>query len=368
MLDWNKLKLQFSEIAYVISLLLSITFIDRLIILDLPFSTEFKEWHWAVYAAIISCGVCLLSLIFVKKKEKKEKADKRPWNEKIMLMITNTGKGNFLDILVLFSFLAFAAWIPDTVFDFVKDGVCIIRPVLYIVGLALLVWGKPNIAPIETVIDVTDRKLLLTGMSNISNKFQNNIYPLIEPLKIYTNIEKLVILLSASIWRGYSDINPSGEKDKTLSTALENYKTEIARLGLVDKFDNNNQIDAVKRILVELLKAYIKTIPAYKDNNIEIVFSEPVDYNNFDKCNDECYYLLKEAMRKGKYDDSQVVVNVSPGTAVVTSAMTLNAIKGNRAMIYTTQDSKHEVISANPKATLIQFESLIEEREFGGAK
>jgi hypothetical protein len=167
MLDWNKLKLQFSEIVYVISLLLSITFIDRLIILDLPFSTEFKEWHWAVYAAIISCGVCLLSLIFVKKKEKKEKADKRPWNEKIMLMITNTGKGNFLDILVLFSFLAFAAWIPDTVFDFVKDGICIIRPVLYIVGLALLVWGKPSIAPIETDIDVTNRKLLLTGMSNI---------------------------------------------------------------------------------------------------------------------------------------------------------------------------------------------------------
>ena len=83
---------------------------------------------------------------------------------------------------------------------------------------------------------------------------------------------------------------------------------------------------------------------------------------------DECYYLLKETMRKGKYDDSQVVVNVSPGTAVVTSAMTLNAIKGNRAMIYTTQHSKHEVISANPKATLIQLESLIEEKEFGGAK
>jgi hypothetical protein len=143
---------------------------------------------------------------------------------------------------------------------------------------------------------------------------------------------------------------------------------EIARLGLVDQFDNNNQIDAVKRILVELLKTYIKNIPAYKGKDIEIVFSAPVDYNNFDECNDECYYLLKETMRKGKYDDSQVVVNVSPGTAVVTSAMTLNAIKGNRAMIYTTQDSKHEVISANPKATLIQFESLIEEREFGGAK
>ena len=369
MLDWNKLKLQFSEIAYVISLLLFITFIDRLIILDLPFSTEFKEWHWAVYVVIVSCLVCILSLYFVKKKEKRAKAGKRSWNEKIMLMITNTGKGNFLDILVLFSFLAFAAWIPDTVFDFVKDGQSLIRIILYVVGLVLLVWGKPSIVPIETVIDVKDRKLLLTGMSQITNAYQNNIYPLIEPLKIYTSIEKLVILLSNSIWLGFNRIDPSKEKDnETLSVALSTYKQKLEKLNLkTDKVDMS-EFQQIKSILEDLLKTYIKDIPAYKDKDIEIVFSDPVDYNNFDKCNDECYYLLKEAMRKGKYDDSQVVVNVSPGTAVVTSAMTLNAIKGNRAMIYTTQDSKHEVISANPKATLIQFESLIEEREFGGAK
>ena len=63
-----------------------------------------------------------------------------------------------------------------------------------------------------------------------------------------------------------------------------------------------------------------------------------------------------------KYQDYEVVVNTTPGTAIVTSAMTLNAIKGKRAMIYTTQGKNPVVKAANPNATLIQFDSLIEER------
>jgi hypothetical protein len=181
--------------------------------------------------------------------------------------------------------------------------------------------------------------------------------------------------LSNSIWSGFDSIDPSKEKkdndddnDNELYKALSTYKQELEKLNLKTDKVGMSEFQQIKSILEDLLKTYIKNISAYKEKDIEIVFSAPVDYNNFDECNDECYYLLKETMRKGKYDDSQVVVNVSPGTAVVTSAMTLNAIKGNRAMIYTTQGSDPKVISANPKATLIQFESLIEEREFGGAK
>lgn len=359
--NWKGLKLQFWGILYIVSLLLSIIFIDKLVVQDLHFSLEVEKWPCTVIAMIVSCFVCFVSFILVKRKETKAKADKRSWNEKIMLMITNTGKGNFLDILVLFAFLAFAAWIPDAFLDYVKEGKCFIRPFVYIAGLALLVWGKPSVVPFETVIAPDNRKMLMTGMSNV-NTFNHNIYPLIEPLKTYKYIEKLVILLSNSIWTGYENIDPSKE-DEAVSVALNTYKQELGKLDLNKKENvDNSKFQRIKFLLDQLLKVYIKEMPDYQNKDIEIVFSEPVDYNNFDVCNDVCYYLMKEEMRKGGYKDSQVVVNVSPGTSVVASAMTLNAIKGNRAMIYTTQGKKTEVIAANPKATLIQFGELFTER------
>ena len=130
--------------------------------------------------------------------------------------------------------------------------------------------------------------------------------------------------------------------------------------------ENDEITRKVESALRNLLLAYIKKVDNYKNKEINIVFSKPVDYNNFDACNNVCYQVLKYVMgeRKfSKYQDYEVVVNTTPGTAIVTSAMTLNAIKGNRAMIYTTQGQNPEVKAANPNATLIQFDSLIEERE-----
>ncbi len=362
------MKIQRWGIVYVIFLILSIVFIDRLIIMDLPFSLECNKWSWLVYAVIFSVIICGISWRIVRNEENREKIDRHPWNEKIMLMFTNTAKGNFLDIIVLFTFLAFAAWIPDTFFDWIKDGECLFRPIIYIIGLVLFVWGKPGVISAEKTIATTERKLLLTGMSNVANRYQMNIYPLIEPLNIYPNIETFVILLSDTIWRGYANIEIK-EDDQVLNVALENYKQKISTLNLTDNMkllENDRITKEVESALRDLLLAYIKKIDSYKNREVNIVFSKPVDYNNFDACNNICYQVLKYVMGErtfSKYQDFQVVVNTTPGTAIVTSAMTLNAIKGNRAMIYTTQGDKPEVKAANPNATLIQFESLIEERE-----
>ena len=123
MLDWNKLKLQFSEIAYVISLLLSITFIDRLIILDLPFSTEFKEWHWAVYAAIISCGVCLLSLIFVKSAVDKTPFFSYNYKENISRSTVTNYKNTkkLTDATIQGSWILNTDYIPEKLYPFYES-------------------------------------------------------------------------------------------------------------------------------------------------------------------------------------------------------------------------------------------------------
>ena len=115
------MKIQRWGTVYVIFLILSIVLIDRIIILDLPFSLEYPKWPCEIYVAILTVVICGISCCVVRNEEKKEQIDRHPWNEKIMLMFTNTAKGNFLDILILFTFLAFAAWIPDTFFVWIKE-------------------------------------------------------------------------------------------------------------------------------------------------------------------------------------------------------------------------------------------------------
>lgn len=368
-------KLQAWGIVFVLSLIMAIILIDRLIIMDLPFSLNLKNWYWLSYVMVFFLFLSFVSWRFVKSEEKKENVVTHRWNEKIMQMLTNTAKGSPLDIITLLIFLAFAAWIPDAILDFIK-GEFWFRPFLYIVGLFLLVIGKPSFVIFRKKVEAGDRRLMLTGMSNVSNKFQMNLVPVIKPLTKYSNIKTFLVLLSDEILKGYDEIvleekekkdnedNKDNEKNNRLKDALEEYVTSLKNAGICAKKLESKNLSLVHEIIRKLLKAYINVeIPTYS-KEIEIKFSNPVDYNNFDACNDECYRFLQDEMKK-KYKDEHVVVNTTPGTKMVTSAMAINSIKGNRAMVYISQ-SGGEVIEANPNVSLTQFGDLFEEREMGG--
>lgn len=356
-------KLQAWGIVFVLSLIMAIILIDRLIIMDLPFSFNLKNWYWLSYVMVFFLFLSFVSWRFVKSEEKKENVVTHRWNEKIMQMLTNTAKGSPLDIITLLIFLAFAAWIPDAILDFIK-GEFWFRPFLYIVGLFLLVIGKPSFVIFREKVKADDRSLMLTGMSNVSNKFQMNLEPVIKPLTVYSNIKTFLVLLSDEILNGYNDIYLEKEENDNLKKALIEYVTSLKNAGICAKKLEPKNLSFVHEIIRKLLKAYINEIPAYRGKEIEIKFSNPVDYNNFDACNDECYRFLQDEMKK-KYKDEHVVVNTTPGTKMVTSAMAINSIKGNRAMVYISQ-SGGEVIEANPNVSLTQFGDLFEEREMGG--
>ena len=356
-------KLQAWGIVFVLSLIMAIILIDRLIIMDLPFSFNLKNWYWLSYVMVFFLFLSFVSWRFVKSEEKKENVVTHRWNEKIMQMLTNTAKGSPLDIITLLIFLAFAAWIPDAILDFIK-GEFWFRPFLYIVGLFLLVLGNPSFVIFREKVKADDRSLMLTGMSNVSNKFQMNLEPVIKPLTVYSNIKTFLVLLSDEILNGYNDIYLEKEENDNLKKALIEYVTSLKNAGICAKKLEPKNLSFVHEIIRKLLKAYINEIPAYRGKEIEIKFSNPVDYNNFDACNDECYRFLQDEMKK-KYKDEHVVVNTTPGTKMVTSAMAINSIKGNRAMVYISQ-SGGEVIEANPNVSLTQFGDLFEEREMGG--
>ncbi|MCC8198154.1 MAG: hypothetical protein LIP06_06130, partial [Tannerellaceae bacterium] len=65
------------------------------------------------------------------------------------------------------------------------------------------------------------------------------------------------------------------------------------------------------------------------------------NYNDFETCYNVLGDLIKKYERKLSDDTtSNTLIHISPGTALISSCMSLYAIKGNRTLLYTTQDVK----------------------------
>ena len=95
---------------------------------------------------------------------------------------------------------------------------------------------------------------------------------------------------------------------------------------------------------------------------LEFEYTEPVDYDDFDACNDICYQSILSLLNLKKYSDEQIVVNITSGTALLSSVLTLNALKGSREIIYTKQNKVGDMAKINPNVTLIQVGELVEEK------
>lgn len=382
------MKSQFIGCIFVISLILFIIGLDRLLVLNFQVTGEL----FLILEMAVSFVVCLLVLCLIKKDE--NRPDRPPllnWKEKMIMIVSNTCSGSVLDTLIVLSFIGFAAWIPDSISDFIKDGASPLRPFIYLGGLSIMVWGKPGTYVKNRKVSNDERRLLLTGMSNVSIHPVNgrvNIVPLIKPFGTYSNIDTMVILLSEEILSGVKNLEKSIEHFKEnmngvdadsrhMFSALIEYLDRIKALGLKesDRLKKGDRlVEELKVPLSNLLKVCISgTYPSYQGKDVLIVFSAPVDYNKFEPCNNECFNILNYVMqgggKNGKYKDENIVVNTTPGTSVVASVMTINAIKGSRAMVYTNQKT-FILEPADPDVTLIQFPEWLQDREeqFGNKK
>lgn len=325
--------------------------------------------------------------VIIKVNEKKTRLLRPTLKQKILLTITNTCSGSLLDIIVVLMFVGFTAWIPDSVTDYVKNGsvLYLLRPIIYIVALFIMVWIKPVVYVSVKKNEPEKRKLLLSGMSSVGLQHSGelNIVPFIKPLESFCNVSTIVVLLSDKIFMGAgrlkNDIDNMQELTPTYELLYE-YAKEMCEIEAkiknmseysegVEKIENN--ILKKKIVLDEEIKGQIKNVLSrflteliflmYGKTNIEIVFSNLVDYNDFDSCNNECYTILLSQLRAKQYTDSDIVVNITPGTSIVASVMTINAIKGDRGMIYMNQ-TNGMIESITPDVTLIQFDSWLQDR------
>lgn len=113
-------------------------------------------------------------------------------------LIKNSVSGNWLDLLFVIFFLLHLTWIPDSIFDSLKDDLQtgniwlqLLHPFIYITGLFLVIILKPQVKK-------TGGKAPRVVLSGISLITDYSIKPLLQPLK-EEEIEKMEVFVDRRI-------------------------------------------------------------------------------------------------------------------------------------------------------------------------
>lgn len=362
--------------------LLSILFIA----LSIDYAYRNSDFSFMPFGIIIF-SISLVISVFLNWKNILRENKNPHIRDKVILLVANSCSGSFLDILFIFLFIVYCAWIPDSIMDFTNSGDFIWRPVMFIVAFALSILLKP-IIPIKNIeVPKSERMVLFTGVSNINyylrdGKESTNLETVIKPIIDYPHIQLVIILLSDAILFNIekiaSGINPQDEEhsykyyeifngykerlkeyDGKLKELQNKLRTSDADPEQIKKQIRNEAEPIYKTICEELgslIKEYIiqSTPPQYHDRckSIQFEFTKPVDYNNFEECNDRLMehisaILGRREKAKLVYRDESLLFNISPGTAIVSGVMTLNAIKGKRGLIYIKQESTDKISGKN---------------------
>lgn len=279
--------------------------------------------------------------IFVPKNLPQE-----PLRKKVILLIKNSCSGSVLDILFLLVFFFYLAWLPDVCLDWARDGLPWWRVAVYLLGFIATIIVKPASIVMKSKVKIEDRTLLVTGMSDVKySKFGNGISantdPIIELLSKYYNINTVLILLSDQMLNNLDNIGKNVPEEECKSIFMD-YKNSLQqwlknssilqkdKIIIMDKvYEDVNNI--IRKLILGLLKE------KGQERNLEIKFTSPVDYNNFKNCNEKMYNTLASLMENSSFKDDDVIVNITSGNSIVAGVMTMNAIKGNRGLVYTEQ-------------------------------
>ena len=206
-----------------------------------------------------------------------------------------------------------------------------------IAGLITLICFFPNGRKLK---DSNPQKVFISGISAI-NPYNLNLTPLVRILQLTEDTDnscELFILFS-----DYYLTKDNKEQEKILGNFRKYYEQELGKLPKVYLTDFDkvelDKLDCIKENIKSLIKMVaINMFPekTWIPQGLKITFSEQAaDYNQFNRC-----FEIVEKFVKGKDDKSNVLFfNLTPGTGIVGSLMTLMAIDGNRSLYYYSQDN-----------------------------
>lgn len=188
--------------------------------------------------------------------------------------------------------------------------------------------------------DDNPTKVFVSGISLISlnkeGKHADNLTPMVKILKEANDKEKFLFLILQS--NGYNEDAKNIESTKKAillyyaDEANKYYKTEDVERKQTE-FEKLSIEEQLKRLINIVAKNRFpdKSWLREEDYSFEVRFTDQaVDYNSFE----DCFSTIDTAMKDYEKPQYQLYFNVSPGTGIVGSLMTLMSIKGNRKLFY----------------------------------
>lgn len=317
--------------------------------------------------AAVSLVMFVVSII-VNRTQLKGKMASR-FKERIVMLIANSCSGNYVDITAIIIFIIYIALVPSCINDFTYNGTLAWRPLLYICAGALCVYLKPTITIDNANIAQEDRKVIFSGLSNVTYRSSGtNLNVFADPIIKYQGIQEVAVLLSDKTFTKEATYIECDENSEA-AAIFRKYKNGLTAIPDYCRAAEHTQ----------LLETLIREYLIYKDKDhreryerLKFSFTDPVDFDDFDQCNDAVIQQIetfKGKMHGGKkiYEDRHFLFNISPDTKVVTSVMTLNCLNGDRGMIYTQQNQRssgENVQEYNPNVFVLdqQFLELTMER------
>lgn len=278
--------------------------------------------------------------------------------ESAIKLFTNAIHPQYINLAFLIIFLIHIGCLGNIAYSlFIASGCKLLFHIIYffiiLAGGAFLIYAFPR----PTKGKKNAQKIFFSGLSTPffdekKSIEEMNLYPLVRELFVITNSEKNILLTE----NDKLHILLSTETCKNLIKNIEKIPSKI--IGVSEHKEAveilNNNLHRIKNTYIQndmneeninnALRDLIRTIGSYAFygnntlteiiRNIEIIFSIPVNYNSFEDCYSKAEKTLDDY--ENEYD---IIINSTPGTVTLTSALALLSMKGNRRLLYYNQDS-----------------------------
>ena len=246
----------------------------------------------------------------------------------IKTLIKNSVSGSGIDILFVIFFLLHLTWIPDSIYEWTKGEAYWGQPLIFVLGMFGAVMIKP-----QTKKETSNNPLvLLTGISDIDEK---TVDAIINPLlkekakKEYNpeDFEKIIVFVDKYIKiKSLDGLSEKGLSPDTLSK--------------LTNFDNTNWEEEGKKEMIRcLLNDLIRH--SFKKQSVDIELID-CSYNKIQSAFDIISAKVNELL-SDKYIDKQLMFNITPGNKIISIALALNSIQGNRQTCYIQQNSSRDI-------------------------
>lgn len=332
------------------------------------------------YLCVILFYLGLFGLIYVFIREKKEKRKNRKGNLLIQLILNLKGEaGSWVGILTVifvivninilsnliwetreifssFDYNTYISQLKNGQFDFwMLNSIGVFLTQLILMGFFLVI--PFYLFPVIDTRESKNPRILISALSL-----------LIDFGKLPTDkdaVKKKLLSLNSSV--SYNDSfyksNPTISSPKKFeyfnfnSSEVNWGKWNVIRYSLVDHSDIEKIIliaspeviqlrETINQLILDDETGYFQNFDLekliqtfYPGRQIEVVYSNPIDFNDFYDVKSKLQTAIAEnAIDKG-YSDSDLIFNITLGTAQVTAAMILSALKGDRKAEYISQNT-----------------------------